>query len=110
MKIKKKEKKKLRKKAIESLVQYSFVISRFREIFGMYDESDKKVVREIKKMIKNYLNNGLDERDDMEKFMDDVDDLRGNDESNSGSDKKKKEKKQNDENDNSEGDILDFDN
>ena len=107
MKIKKKAKAKLRKEAIKSLTEHSYIISRFREIFGMFDESDKKVIKEIKKMIHSYLEDGLDERDDMEKFMDDVDDIRNN-----GTIKKKEKKnkfKENIEIDEDDDDILDFD-
>ena len=102
MKIKKKERKKLRKEAIKTIINHSFIIDKFRMIFEMYDASDKKVSKEIKRMILNHLENGIDERDSMEKFMDDVDNYRGNSE-NSNKDKKKKKQEE------LSDDILDFD-
>lgn len=106
MKIKKKAKAKLRKEAIKDITQHSYIISKFREIFGMFDDSDKKVAKEIKRMIKSYLEDGLDERDDMEKFMDDVDDIRNGEEPRKG--KKKKDKHEESEKEDDD-DILDFD-
>ena len=105
MKIKKKAKAKLRKEAIKAITQHSYIVSKFREIFGMFDDSDKKVIKEIKRMIKSYLEDGLDERDEMEKFMDDVDDIRNGEAPKKG--KKKKEKNEPDED--ADDDLLDFD-
>lgn len=73
-KLKEKAKKKLRKEALKTILTNGFILSRFREVFEMYDHSNKQVRKEIKRMIKNHLAGGIDERDEIERFMDDVDD------------------------------------
>lgn len=108
MKIKKKARKKLRKEAIKTITSHSFIIDKFRAIFEMYDSSDKKVAKEIKRMIANHLENGVDDRDDMEKFMDDMDDYRGNGGESNASKKFKRKSKGSD--DDSGDDLLDFNN
>jgi hypothetical protein len=59
--MKKKVMKKRRKQAIKDICTNTFVIGKFRDIFGMYDYDQDEVSRVMKTMIKEFINKGYDD-------------------------------------------------
>jgi hypothetical protein len=59
--MKKKVMKKRRKQAIKDICTNTFVIGKFRDIFGMYDYDQDEVSRVMKTMIKEFIDKGYDD-------------------------------------------------
>ena len=59
--MKKKVFKKRRKQAIKDICNNTFVIGKFRDIFGMYDYDQEEVSRVMKTMIKEFIDKGYDD-------------------------------------------------
>lgn len=55
MKLNKKKKKELRKKAMKDLCSNTYVLGKLRLLFGLYDYSDKDVVKTFKHCIKEFI-------------------------------------------------------
>jgi hypothetical protein len=64
-----KNKKKMAKKALKSLLNDRGVINKFRAIFGMYDYKKDDVRKEVKRMIKKYKKSFMT-YDDPDSFID----------------------------------------
>lgn len=70
LKMDQKKQKKAQKKALKELCKNRAILNKFRKIFMMYDCSDKKVGKVVKKCIKAFLKNMVtEEEDDMYAFM-----------------------------------------